>query len=70
MGWSESYFKDFEEQARIDLGRKASRLMEEAEEFLHCIRDGEGALLVDANRYEKALEGLIDWLKEDFQLNR
>jgi hypothetical protein len=69
MGWSESYFRDYEEQTRRELREAAFRLARELKRFQGELEKGEGLSWIDLEFYRNYVNSLVERLEKDFHLN-
>ena len=66
MGWSESYFRDYEAQSRSAWAQRARRLQDDMDLFLLQLKEDAGLLGLEDNEYAELAKRLRDLVERDF----
>jgi hypothetical protein len=66
MGWSETYYRDYQEQARLAWERRAQQLPDELDLFALQVKEDADLLGLEPATYQELLERLRVRIREDF----
>ena len=66
MGWSETYYRDYQEQTRLAWERRAQQLLDELDLFDLQVREDADLLGLEASTYHDLLDRLRDRIRGDF----
>jgi hypothetical protein len=66
MGWSETYYRDYEAQTRLAWEKRARGLLEEMELFLLQVKEDANLLGLEDASYQKLVMQLQQRINEDF----
>lgn len=66
MGWSETYYRDYEAQTRLAWEKRARELLEEMELFLLQVKEDASLLGLEDASYQDLATRFQQRIKEDF----
>jgi hypothetical protein len=66
MGWSETYYRDYEAQSRLAWEKRARELLEEMELFLLQVKEDANLLGLEDASYQNLVMQLRQRIYEDF----
>ncbi len=66
MGWSETYYRDYEAQTRLAWEKRAREFLEEMELFLLQVKEDADLLGLDDASYQDLVMRLRQRINEDF----